>query len=48
MLGFSNDVGTVGRLILAKRLDIDIADAYATTMDRIQEGLLQVIAQDGS
>lgn len=78
MLGFSNDVGTVGRLILAsdgtweidgdvtaqlehklaeslwwvmvlaQRLDIDIAENYATTMDRIEEGLLQAIAQDKS
>ncbi len=69
MLGFTNDVGTVGRLILANdgtwdidgdvtaqlehklaesmwwvmtiadRLGIDIADAYATTMDDIADGL---------
>lgn len=69
MLGFSNDVGTVGRLILAhdgtwdiegdvdaqlrhklseslwwviviaERLGIDITDAYAATMDRIEAGL---------
>ena len=69
MLGFGNDVGTVGRLILAhdgtwdipgdvdaqlrhklaesmwwviviaERLGIDITDAYAHTMDRIEEGL---------
>jgi NTP pyrophosphatase (non-canonical NTP hydrolase) len=71
MLGFTNDVGTVGRLILsndgtwvidgdvgaqlehklaeslwwvmtiADRLDIDIASAYETTMDRIEGGLRQ-------
>jgi hypothetical protein len=69
MLGFSHDVGTVGRLILAhdgtweidgdvgtqlrhklseslwwviviaERLGIDISDAYAATMDRIESGL---------
>lgn len=69
MLGFANDVGTVGRLILARegtwqidgdvtaqlehklaesmwwvmviaeRLDIDIADAFASTMDQIEAGL---------
>lgn len=69
MLGFSNDVGTVGRLILAhdgtwevdgdvdaqlrhklaeslwwviviaERLGIDITDAYADAMDRIEAGL---------
>ena len=69
MLGFSNDVGTVGRLILAhdgtwdiegdvdeqlkhklseslwwviviaERLGIDISEAYADTMDRIESGL---------
>jgi len=69
MLGFSNDVGTVGRLILAhdgtweisgdvdaqlahklseslwwviviaERLGIDISDAFADTMDRIEHGL---------
>jgi len=69
MLGFSNDVGTVGRLILAHdgtwkvdgdvdaqlqhklaeslwwifvvadRLDIDMAEAFTATMDRIHTGL---------
>jgi NTP pyrophosphatase (non-canonical NTP hydrolase) len=69
MLGFGNDVGTVGRLILAhdgtwdipgdvdaqlkhklseslwwviviaERLGIDISEAYADTMDRIESGL---------
>ena len=69
MLGFSNDVGTVGRLILAhggtweidgdvdaqlahklseslwwviviaERLGIDISEAFADTMDRIEHGL---------
>ena len=69
MLGFGNDVGTVGRLILAhdgtwdiggdvdaqlkhklseslwwviviaERLGIDITEAYADTMDRIEAGL---------
>lgn len=73
MLGFTNDVGTVGRLILANdgtwdidgdvnaqlqhklaesmwwvmtiadRLDIDIADAFATTMDRIESGLSEAV-----
>ena len=71
MLGFGNDVGTVGRLILAhdgtwdiggdvdaqlkhklseslwwviviaERLGIDITEAYADTMDRIEAGLSQ-------
>ena len=69
MLGFTNDVGTVGRLILAHdgtwdidgdvtgqlehklaesmwwvmvladRLDIDMAEAFTSTMDRIEGGL---------
>ena len=73
MIGFTNDVGTVGRLILAddgtwdidgdvtaqlehklaesmwwvmviaERLDIDIADAFASTMDRIGTGLDRAI-----
>lgn len=73
MLGFSNDVGTVGRLILAhegtwdidgdvnaqlehklseslwwviviaERLGIDITEAFAGTMDRIEDGLLPAI-----
>jgi NTP pyrophosphatase (non-canonical NTP hydrolase) len=71
MLGFGNDVGTVGRLILANdgtwdidgdvgaqlehklaeslwwvmiiadRLDIDIASAYESTMNRLEGGLSQ-------
>jgi len=75
MLGFSNDVGTVGRLILAhdgtwdidgdvdeqlkhklseslwwviviaERLGIDITEAYAGTMDRIESGLLPAVGQ---
>ena len=74
MLGFGNDVGTVGRLILAhdgtwdiegdvdgqlkhklseslwwviviaERLGIDITEAYAGTMDRIEAGLLPAVA----
>jgi NTP pyrophosphatase (non-canonical NTP hydrolase) len=73
MLGFSNDVGTVGRLMLAndgtweidgdvteqlghklaesmwwvmviaKRLDIDIADAFTSTMDAIEAGLTESV-----
>jgi NTP pyrophosphatase (non-canonical NTP hydrolase) len=69
MLGFSNDVGTVGRLILAhdgtwdidgdvdaqlrhklseslwwviviaERLGMDISEAYAETMDRIESSI---------
>ena len=69
MLGFGNDVGTVGRLVLAhdgtwaiggdvdaqlahklseslwwvlviaERLGIDISEAFADTMDRIEHGL---------
>lgn len=76
MLGFTNDVGTVGRLILANdgtwdidgdvtaqlehklaeslwwvmviadRLDIDIADAYKATMDRIESGLSRAVGPD--
>lgn len=76
MLGFTNDVGTVGRLILAndgtwdidgdvtaqlehklaesmwwvmviaKRLDIDIADAFASTMDQIEAGLSHAVEVD--
>jgi NTP pyrophosphatase (non-canonical NTP hydrolase) len=78
MLGFTNDVGTVGRLILAndgtwdidgdvtaqlehklseslwwviviaERLGIDISEAYAGTMDRIERGLSPAIAQEQS
>lgn len=73
MLGFTNDVGTVSRLILANdgtwdidgdvtaqlehklaesmwwvmtianRLDIDIADDYETTMDRIEDNLSKAV-----
>ncbi|CAN5196797.1 hypothetical protein BH09ACT1_BH09ACT1_11100 [soil metagenome] len=76
MLGFSNDVGMVGRLILANdgtwdidgdvteqlkhklaetmwwamvvadRLDIDIADAFSSTMDRIEVGLSGAIGPE--
>ena len=75
MLGFSNDVGTVGRLILAhdgtwdiegdvdeqlkhklseslwwviviaERLGIDITEAYAGTMDRIESGLQPAVGR---
>lgn len=75
MIGFSNDVGHIGRLllahdgtwdiegdprdqlqhklaesmwwtfVLADRLDIDIDDAYAQTMDRIRTGLEATIAR---
>lgn len=78
MLGFSNDVGTVGRLILAhdgtwdidgdvnaqlkhklseslwwvlviaERLGIDITDAYAATMDRIERGLAPAVGEPGA
>ncbi|GAA4667995.1 nucleoside triphosphate pyrophosphohydrolase family protein [Frondihabitans cladoniiphilus] len=78
MLGFQNDVGTVGRLVLAndgtwdiegdvtaqlehklaesmwwvmviaKRLDIDIADAFTATMDRIESGLTGAVGPDVS
>lgn len=78
MLGFTNDVGTVGRLILANdgtwdidgdvtaqlehklaesmwwvmvladRLNIDIADAYTATMDRIETGLVQAVENTGA
>ena len=77
MLGFSHDVGTVGRLILAhdgtwaidgdvnaqlehklseslwwviviaERLGIDITDAFAGTMDRIERGLAPAVG-DGA
>lgn len=73
MLGFGNDVGTVGRLILAhegtweidgdvnaqlehklseslwwviviaERLGIDITEAFAGTMDRIERGLMPAV-----
>jgi NTP pyrophosphatase (non-canonical NTP hydrolase) len=73
MLGFGNDVGTVGRLLLAhegtwdidgdvtaqlehklseslwwviviaERLGIDITEAYAGTMDRIEGGLAPAV-----
>lgn len=73
MLGFINDVGTIGRLILAndgtwdtegdvtaqlehklaeslwwvivlaERLDIDITEAFTTTMDGIEQGLAPAI-----
>jgi NTP pyrophosphatase (non-canonical NTP hydrolase) len=76
MLGFSNDVGTVGRLILANegtwpiegdapaqlqhklaeslwwvmtiadRLNIDLADAFTATMDRIESGLGRAVGTD--
>jgi hypothetical protein len=75
MLGFSNDVGYIGRLILARdgtwdidgdpaaelehklaealwwvfviadRLDIDMTDAFNSTMDKIQFGLDQVVKE---
>lgn len=75
MIGFSNDVGNIGRLILAHddtwgidgdpraelkhklaesmwwtfvladRLDIDIDEAYAETMDSIRTGLQSTIAR---
>jgi NTP pyrophosphatase (non-canonical NTP hydrolase) len=74
MLGFTNDVGTVARLLLAhdgtwnidgdvrqqlehklseslwwvmviaERLDIDIATAFTTTMDTIEAGLVEAVA----
>ena len=73
VLGFANDVGTVGRLVLASdgtwdidgdvtaqlkhklaesmwwvmviadRLEIDMADAYTTTMDRIENDLAKAV-----
>jgi NTP pyrophosphatase (non-canonical NTP hydrolase) len=78
MLGFTNDVGTVGRLILANdgtwdiagdvaaqlehklaesmwwvmiiadRLGINVADAYAATMDRIEDGLSSAVGPTGT
>lgn len=78
MLGFTNDVGTVGRLILADdgtwdiagdvtaqlehklaesmwwvmiiadRLGINMADAYAATMDRIEDGLISAVGPTGT
>ena len=75
MLGFSNDVGTVGRLVLAhdgtweidgdvnaqlehklaeslwwviviaERLGIDITEAFAGTMDRIERSLAPAVEQ---
>lgn len=73
MLGFTNDVGTVGRrilahdgtwgidgdvnaqleyklseslwwvIVIAERLGIDITDAFAGTMDRIERGLAPAV-----
>lgn len=78
MIGFSNDVGQIGRLllahdgtwniegdpraelrhklaesvwwtfVLADKLDIDIDEAYAQTMDRIRTGLESTIARTES
>lgn len=76
MIGFSNDVGTIGRLILAHdgtweidgdvdgqlqhklaeslwwifvladRLDIDMTQAFTTTMNRIHAGLEAAVGPD--
>jgi NTP pyrophosphatase (non-canonical NTP hydrolase) len=78
MLGFTNDVGMIGRLILANdgtwdidgdvteqlkhklaesmwwvmvladRLDINMAEAFTSTMDRIEDGLGNAIGTNGS
>jgi NTP pyrophosphatase (non-canonical NTP hydrolase) len=78
MLGFVNDVGTVGRLVLARdgtweidgdvraqlehklaesmwwvivladRLDIDMADAFVSTMDRIEANLQDAVGRTAS
>ncbi|WP_072805023.1 hypothetical protein [Rhodococcoides yunnanense] len=75
LLGLTNDVGTIGRLVLAHdgtwgidgdvdaqlkhklseslwwifvvadRLDIDMSDAFTTTMDRIQANLANTVEQ---
>jgi NTP pyrophosphatase (non-canonical NTP hydrolase) len=78
MLGFVNDVGTVGRLVLARdgtwgidgdvraqlqhklaesmwwvmvladRLDIDMTDAYFSTMDRLETDLEDTVGRPAS
>lgn len=78
MLGFVNDVGTVGRLVLARdgiwgidgdvrtqlqhklaesmwwvmvladRLDIDMTDAFVSTMDRIEANLQDAVGRTTS